>query len=155
MNLSSKQSEPHDPQVDALLGEALAASTETPPVDLSQRIMDATLPHLEPTLARTVIARIGRGPLTAMAAMLLAAAWVGILVLTSSITHDAKQIMTVRAGLEQLEQPAVADLPIDQEIQQLATQIQAISDGQFWAQEYAWVDDNILGESLGDDTSLF
>lgn len=136
-----------DPQLDALLDEALApqAVEGGVPADLAQRIYAATADRLARAGVPDVIARIGVRRFRLSAAIVLLACEVAVVALASSIAHEVRDTLVVKREFISLAsyQPPVD--PMDAEIDLLNRQFDAALAGRTWegagpAADTGWVD---------------
>lgn len=134
MKLNGKQI---DPRLEALLDEALGPASVPGgvPVDLAQRIITHTQGRLHRGIAGR-ISPIWLPALRAMAAAVVLAAGIAVVVVSGSIVNQARNIVVVRGGLEQLAQSRPNAL--DQDLAMLAMQLEvAAAERQMSA---AWTD---------------
>ena len=125
--MNDQANEQLDPQLEALLDEALSAESLPGgvPDDLVQRIVARTSGSLEPVTERAVIARIGPAVwLRRAAAAIVLAASVGVLLVSALIARDAQQIVFVRRELKAIEQYEPTTDPMSEELAILDIQLQ-------------------------------
>ncbi|MBI1336624.1 MAG: hypothetical protein GC164_06650 [Phycisphaera sp.] len=123
---------PHDPVLDPLLDEALAP--QDAPLDLVNRIVSATAPHLaahrRSWINRSpIVARLGgvhRLRYAAAAVILLAEA--GIWGTILGIASDAKSMSNIETKLNRLDTLSASAGPIDNELELLSLRIDAAVD---------------------------
>jgi len=140
-DLNKLQAQQTDPQLDALLDRAVSAGSPPADPDLSQRILDQTLPMLgqEP-----VIAKIGPTVLRIAAAVaIVVGAGLAAFVLTDdpAITSDpAKpsdpggQFAQVESGLQDIENAIEpGNTPIDQQLDALSLRVELVSSESAWS----------------------
>ena len=123
--MNDQANEQLDPQLEALLDEALSAESLPGgvPDDLAQRIVAKTSDSLGPATERAVIARIGPVWLRRAAAAIVLAASVGIVLVSALIARDAQQIVFVRGELQAIEQYEPTTDPMSEELAVLDVQL--------------------------------
>ncbi|MEM7627051.1 MAG: hypothetical protein AAF333_15755 [Planctomycetota bacterium] len=135
-----------DPQLDALLDEALAP--EAAPAGLNDRIVAATvnrLPDDDARIQNPVLGHIGGGgfPWRSVAAVLLLGGVVGGLLWVGGETKrpggiedsDVATVETVQLGLDQLADAALQAESIDDDIALLSMQLSAVQEPGIWEQD--------------------
>lgn len=163
-----------DPQLDALLDEALAPGEV--PAGLNQRIIAATvdqLPqHHAPETDSPVIGRISSGSQWRAAAVLLLLASVCGAFFAAFNSQDNQNygmpfvggpnvadLETVQEGLDQLADAALQAEPIDDDIAMLSMQLSATQTPGFWEQDALDSLDNAIAfetfDELQDELDLY
>lgn len=121
----------NDPRLNALLDEALAPAS--PPEELADRIVAASLPHLRQARPST-LARIG--PVTAVlatAAALAIAAGVWFASPANAPSQAQPTLASLSAELDALARAErEGSAPIDQQIEMLALQVDLTRSDRFW-----------------------
>ena len=126
-----------DPQLDALLDEALATPMIPPSPDLTQRIVDKTRPMLD---RQPVLARIGPTLLRIAAAVaIVAGAGVVTMVMThhpaappmADTGHDIDEIVPGLQALNQAVEPG--NTLIDEQMDMLSLRVELVSTEDTWS----------------------
>ncbi|NQU76774.1 MAG: hypothetical protein HQ546_10730 [Planctomycetes bacterium] len=176
--MNEQENEQFDPQLEALLDEALSAESVPGgvPTGLAERIIEKTgdslaTPHIdkpEPDIRfvaaatperRGVIARIGPARIRALAAAIVLAASAGVLLMTTLIARDAREIVFVKSELRTLEQYEPSADPLGEELAMLDMQIQLALSSPDWSGRNTLLDNDLadLEWDVGtsDSESLF
>ena len=151
MTMPSNQHEQADPQLEALLDEALSAESVPGgiPEGLAQRIIDKTADSLPTADAATpaadagsadrhpgIIARIGPARVRALAAAVVAAASIGLVLVSMLIVRDARHKARVDTDIETLARYVPPADAMDEELALLDMQIQlALNDVAYVGQD--------------------
>jgi len=134
--MNDQANEQLDPQLEALLDEAMSAESLPGgvPDDLAQRIIARTsdslpVPRTQVTAATAesaegaVIAKIGPAWLRRAAAAIVLAASVGVVLVSGLIARDAQQIVFVRGQLKAIERYELPTDPMSEELAILDMQL--------------------------------
>ena len=161
--MNEQANEQLDPQMEALLDEALSAESVPGgiPLDLAGRIVEKTRDSLpgrdvgvEITGHRSgVIARIGPAKIRALAAAIVLAASAGVVLLSVLIARDAHEIALVNNDIRTIEQYELPVDPMSEELALIDMQIQlAVSNGG-WPDTTGLLDHEVIDLEFGVGTS--
>ena len=161
--MNEQTNEQLDPQMEALLDEALSAESVPGgiPEDLADRIVEMTSDSL-PGARRGadvadrrpgVIARIGPARIRALAAAIVLAASVGVVLLSVLIARDARDIAMVKIDVRAIDQYESPADPMSEELALIDMQIQlAMNDGD-WSETASLLNDEVVDLEFGVGTS--
>ena len=152
-----------DPQIEALLDEALSAESVPGgiPRGLAERIVEKTrdsLPGAHAGVEMTgrrpgVIARIGPARIRAMAAAIVLAASVGVVLLSVLIARDAREIALVNNDVRAIEQYELPADPMSEELALIDMQIQLAMNNGGWSETTSLLNHEVVDLEFGVGTS--